>query len=240
MIARFLVAFALLALGLPAIAAPSDARIRTVPFSENAVITLTGHLGFQTMIEFNADERIENVSVGDSMGWQVTPNRRATLLFVKPVEARAATNMTVVTSLRRYVFELRAAEARGASDPAITYVLRFAYPAPPPPPPAAAPPPPPPPPKLSFSYSQKGSKKIAPTKVWDDGKYTYFDFPNTIEAPVISALSPDGREGLVNSRAEGGVVSVDAIAPGFVLRHGKERLTITNDAFGAARAGEAR
>jgi type IV secretion system protein VirB9 len=233
MIARFLVALALFTLSPAALAAPADARIRTIPYNENMVIPLIGHLGFQTMIEFNADERIENVSIGDSMGWQITPNRRATLLFVKPVEMRATTNMTVVTSLRRYVFELRAAEARGASDPAITYVLRFAYPAPLAPPPVAAPPPPPPapPPKLNFSYSQKGSKKIAPTKVWDDGKFTYFQFPDTIEAPVISALSADGREGLVNSRADGGLVSIDVIAPGFVLRHGKERLTVTNDAF---------
>jgi type IV secretion system protein VirB9 len=213
----------------------ADRRIRTLPYSENAVVALTGHLGYQMMIEFNDDERIENVSIGDSLAWQVTPNRRATLLFVKPIESGAATNMTVVTSLRRYVFELRAAEPRGPNDPAITYVLRFAYP--PPPPVVAKPPPPPPPPIVrNTAYSQKGSAKIAPREVWDDGRFTYFAFAELLEAPVIAAIGPDGREGLVNSRNDGATVIVDAIAPAFVLRHGKERLTITNDGLARPRS----
>jgi type IV secretion system protein VirB9 len=235
-----LLALALLACTMSTAAfAQSDAdrRIRTLPYNENAVVALTGHLGYQMMIEFKDDERIENVSIGDSLAWQVTPNRRATLLFVKPIEAGAATNMTVVTSLRRYVFELRAAEPRGPNDPAITYVLRFAYPAPPPAPVVVKPPPPPPPPIVrNTAYSQKGSAKIAPREVWDDGRFTYFAFAELLEAPVIAAVGPDGREGLVNSRNDGATVIVDAIAPAFVLRHGKERLTITNDALAGPRS----
>jgi type IV secretion system protein VirB9 len=218
-------------------AAPPDQRIRTIPYSDAAVIPLTGHMGFQITIEFDPSERIENVSIGDSLGWQVTPNRRGTLLFLKPVLARATTNMTVITSARRYVFDLRAAEARGPSDPAIVYVLRFRYPPPPepikPPPP---PQPPPPPVTLNSSYTPKGSSKIAPLRLFDDGRFTYFEFPASIEAPVITALSPDGREGLVNARIDGALIVIDQIAPGFVLRHGKEKLTLTNDAF-AQRGG---
>ena len=67
---------------------------------------LRGWFGYQLMLEFEPDERIENVSIGDALGWQVTPNRRANLLFLKPVDRTAATNMTVVTDKRRYAFDL--------------------------------------------------------------------------------------------------------------------------------------
>ena len=38
-----------------------------------------GKAGIQSTIEFADDERIENVAVGDSNAWQITPNRRASL-----------------------------------------------------------------------------------------------------------------------------------------------------------------
>jgi len=240
MISRLLALFLIAAAPGVAIAQPAstnvDKRIRTVPYSENAIVTLVGRLGFQTVIEFDPAERIENVSIGDSIGWQVTPNRRATLLFLKPVEA-SATNMTVVTTLRRYVFDLRVTESEKPTDGAAVYVLRFKYPPPPPEPVKATPPPPPPPPPpvLNTAYSQKGSAKIAPSRVWDDGRFTYFEFPERAEPPAVAAIGPDGREGLINFRFEGRVMVVDVVAPAFVLRHGKEKLTVVNDAAGSTR-----
>jgi type IV secretion system protein VirB9 len=223
-----------LAQAAPTPAAPSaatDKRIRTILYDENAIVRLTGRLGFQTVIEFDPNERIENVSIGDSVGWQVTPNRRATLLFLKPVEP-SATNMTVVTTTRRYVFDLKVADPDKPSEPSV-YVLRFRYPAPPETPKAAPPPPPPPPPPpiLNSRYSRKGSTKIAPTRIWDDGRLTYFEFADQIEPPAIAAIGPDGREGLVNTRTDGRVTIADVVAPAFVLRHGTEKLIVTNDAL---------
>jgi type IV secretion system protein VirB9 len=240
MISRLLALLLIAAAPGVAVAQPAstsvDKRIRTVPYSENAIVTLVGRLGFQTVIEFDPAERIENVSIGDSIGWQVTPNRRATLLFLKPVEA-SATNMTVVTTLRRYVFDLRVTESEKPTDGAAVYVLRFKYPPPPPEPVKATPPPPPPPPPpvLNTAYSQKGSAKIAPSRIWDDGRFTYFEFPDRAEPPAVAAIGPDGREGLINFRFEGRIMVVDVVAPAFVLRHGKEKLTVVNDAAGSTR-----
>ncbi|MGH6781007.1 MAG: TrbG/VirB9 family P-type conjugative transfer protein, partial [Sphingomonadaceae bacterium] len=62
--------------------------------------------GYHVTIEFGSDERIENVAVGDSGAWQVTANRRGDFLFVKPIQAGVTTNMTVVTDVRLYAFEL--------------------------------------------------------------------------------------------------------------------------------------
>jgi type IV secretion system protein VirB9 len=215
-------------------AAATDKRIKTVRYDPNGIVRLTGRLGYQTVIQFDPNERIENVSIGDSMGWQVTPNRRATLLFLKPVEP-SATNMTVVTTLRQYFFDLKVASEDKPTEPAV-YVLRFQYPAPPEPPKAAPPPPPPPPPPVAnTNYSRKGSMKIAPTRIWDDGRFTYFEFGDEMEPPAIASVGPDGREGLVNSRTDGRLIIVDVVASAFVLRHGAEKLTVTNDARAQAK-----
>ncbi len=57
--------------------------------------------GYQLAVEFGPDEQIENVAVGDSGAWQVTPNRRGDHLFVKPIQPGVSTNMTVVTNTPR-------------------------------------------------------------------------------------------------------------------------------------------
>ena len=66
----------------------ADNRIRTLAYDPEQIVRILGKPGIQSTIEFAADERIENVAVGDSSAWQITPNRRASLLFVKPL-ARA-------------------------------------------------------------------------------------------------------------------------------------------------------
>lgn len=225
---------ALFSLALTASAHAADSRIRTVPYDPGRVIALTGHLGYQMMIEFAEDERIEAVSVGDSLSWQVTPNRRATHLFVKPVEKASATNMTVITTQRAYAFELRAAEARGAADPAIVYVLRFDHPPKAAPP---APPPPPPPPKgpkaedIRRGYLVEGDARVRPIEVFDDGRATWFRFPAGQETPAIFTLGRGrGEEGLVNWRLEEGYLVVDQLADRFVLRLGNERAVVRREA----------
>ena len=68
-----------------------------VGYDPNEVVLLKASLGYQVLIEFAPDERIENVAIGDSLGWQITPNRKANLLFVKAMDQVPVTNMTVVT-----------------------------------------------------------------------------------------------------------------------------------------------
>ena len=106
-------AFALL--GCTSAVAASDTRIRTLSLrSRSRSSAFSASAGIQSTIEFAADERIENVAVGDSSAWQITPNRRASLLFVKPLTAHSRTNMTVVTDRRTYMFDLVAGEKTAA------------------------------------------------------------------------------------------------------------------------------
>jgi type IV secretion system protein VirB9 len=230
-----LAALAYAAIGTTALAADVphpgavDPRIRTVAYDPDQVVRLTGYFGIQTMLEFAADERIENVSIGDAMGWQVTPNKKANLLFLKPLDRTAATNMTVVTERRRYVFELVVAGPK-ASNRDLAYVVRFLVPTPVSV--AAAPPTPPARPEVrNGAYTVKGDAAIQPTRIFDDGAATYFAWPAQADLPAVFVVGADGVEGLANAAVRDGYLVVDQLAPRFVLRSGKASLTVTNGAF---------
>ena len=123
----------------------TDSRIKTLVFNPNEVFTVTTHYGYQSNIEFGPKEVIDTISLGDRIAWQITPAGRR--LFIRAQEENAHTNMTVVTNVRAYQFDLRssAADAVFGSEE-LTYVVRFFYPEdaaagltpPPPPTPIAA------------------------------------------------------------------------------------------------------
>jgi len=221
------------ALATPALAVtpqpgPGDPRIHVVAYDPSEVVELHGRLGFQLTVEFDPLERIENVALGDSLGWQVTPNRKANLLFIKPMSHRPATNMTVVTNLRRYNFRLSVRGGRGEGS--APYAVRFLYAEPavamvePPPPPA-------PPVERNRAYTYEGSAQTLPQRLFDDGEATYFTFREGDAYPAIFALDADGREAVVNTYMRQGYVVVDRIAPGFVLRRGADVTRVFNDGY---------
>ncbi|WP_309646684.1 TrbG/VirB9 family P-type conjugative transfer protein [Phenylobacterium sp.] len=205
-----------------------DPRIQTVEYDPDQVVVLRGALNYQLMLEFAPGERIENVSIGDSMGWQVTPNRKANLLFLKPIDRAAVTNMTVVTNQRRYAFDLRVAPATARG--VLPYVVRFAYPqvamaVPLPPEPDA------PPVIVNRSYAITGAAENAPVLVFDDGRMTYFEWPAQGAVPAIFAVGVDGAESLVNYGVRGRYIVVEQLAPRFALRNGKQVATVINNGF---------
>jgi type IV secretion system protein VirB9 len=104
----------------------TDSRIRTVRYSGNEVYQFIGHYGFQSAIEFEADEKIQTVSVGDSVAWLINPSGNR--LFLKPIEQNALTNMTVITDKRSYLFELHAEETKDIRDKNMVFSYRFIYP----------------------------------------------------------------------------------------------------------------
>jgi type IV secretion system protein VirB9 len=104
-----------------------DPRIQTIQYDPDQVVLLRGTMGYQFMLEFAPDEKIETVSIGDSLGWQVTPNRKADVLFIKPI-FHSATNLTVITAERRYAFELQVAPPKQRVP--VLYVARMIYPTP--------------------------------------------------------------------------------------------------------------
>lgn len=200
---------------------PVDPHIQSILYVPDEVVQLRGALGWQIMIEFGPDERIENVSIGDALAWQVTPNKKARNLFLKPLVKNAATNMTVVTDRRRYAFSLETTP-RLRTTP---WIVRFDYPVEvvetieePLPPPAAL---------LNFAYRRAGDPALLPTRVWDDGTMTYFEFAERQALPAIFANGPGKDEALVNSSTLGRVTIVQQTGSRFTLRSGKQVATVT-------------
>ncbi|MBC7519994.1 MAG: P-type conjugative transfer protein VirB9 [Sandarakinorhabdus sp.] len=211
---------------------PVDPRIRTIVYNPREVVTITGQLGYQMVVAFGDGERIENISIGDGQAWQVTPNRKADLLFLKPIDRLPSTNMTVVTNLRRYNFELISVPA--TTRRAQTYDIRFMYPneelaaaAKPVDVPASEAPPPE---GWNFAYSYTGAKTNVPARVFDDGKATFFQWVDGGEAPAVFVVGPDGKESLVNTATRGRYFVVEQVAAHFVLRNGTQVTQVFNDA----------
>ena len=241
---------ALLAIGagwwaLPAAAA--DSRIVTHRFNAEEVVAIHGRSGVQASIVLDEDEHIENVAIGDSTSWQVTPNKRANVLFVKPLSPRAQTNMTVISDRRTYLFDLVAGQR---ANP--LYVLRFTYPDAPK---AAAGPKPADasaqpvltetealaaagkvqdatidPARLNFAWAAKGKAALLPVRVYDDGQSTFLSWAAKAPIPAMQVRSDAGIEGPVNFAVRDDVVVIDGVPDLIVLRSGNDLATLKRNA----------
>ena len=234
-----------LALGTALATAPAlaDSRLVEREYQPAEVVRINGKLGVQATITFAEDEHIENVAVGDSNSWQITPNKRANLLFVKPLTGKARTNMTVITDRHRYYFDLVAAP--GLSP---VYVFSFTYPeeeekqraeAVP-----AVPAPltdaerlaagndsallPVDPAQLNFQWARKGERKLMPARIYDDGSATYISWAVGNPVPAILIKNELGEEGPVNFAVRGDVIVIDDVPGEIILRSGKASATLEN------------
>lgn len=217
----------------------AEARIRTVQYDEAAVVRLEACVNFQTMVTFGEGERIENVGLGDASQWQVAPNKRGDLLFLKPTSATAFSNMSVVTSRHRYNFELRTASSAACRRGDVVYDLRFAYK---PEPvdlaglknlaaPVKAEPELPVPEKRNAAYTYSGNKELVPLRVFDDGTSTYFLWADGVPAPAVYAVTSGNTESLINYSNKGDYLVADIVARAFTLRRGDQTAVLYNDAF---------
>ena len=232
MIRLVALALALLAMAQPVYA--QDRRLVELPYDEREVYQLTGRVKVQATIRFAEDESIENVAIGDSAAWQVTPNKRANLLFVKPLAPRAATNMTVVTSKRTYLFDLIASP--GARP---LYVMSFSYPEEIAPAPqladartteeqAAASDPYAvlDPAALNFAWSGSGEMALLPVRTFDDGDSVFLDWPAGRSVPAILTVDHEGVEGPVNYTVRGDMLIVDGVPGQLILRSGEDKAVL--------------
>ena len=226
-------ALALLSAAIAAVPAQArDARLTQRLYNADEVVRIDGRIGVQATVAFAEDEHIENVAVGDAESWQITPNQRANLLFVKPLAATARTNMTVVTDRHTYYFDL-------VANPRATpvYALKFTYPAEPKP--AASTPAaaltdaerealngdlsPVDPAQLNFAWSASGAAKLKPSRLYDDGQSTYAVWAADAPIPAILVVNEKGEEGPVNFSVRGDTIVIDGVPSRIVLRVGRDR-----------------
>ena len=110
---------ALLGASVLVLAAPvaaQDGRIRDLTYAPGAVYRIDGAFRTATQIVFSPDETIRHAAIGDSVAWEVAAE--GSVLFLKPRERHAPTNLLVVTDrggeIRHYAFELTAGGGSGA------------------------------------------------------------------------------------------------------------------------------
>ena len=78
-----------------------------------------------------------------------------------------------------------------------------------------------------------GAEDIAPSLVFDDGRFTYFKFPANREVPTLYYIAPSGDEARINFHMEGDLAVVQRMGRRFVLRLGQSVVGIWNEAFDA-------
>ena len=219
---------------------PQDPRIRTVVYSPRDVVKIEATYGYHTVVELAESEVISSLVIGDSVAWIAQQSESGNRIFLKPKEANAATNLTVITNLRTYSFALQAKRSKASSQ--MTWRLRFEYPEDgtleqerlalrrasfvnPDTPGSPA--------LWNFEYSYGGSESLRPAQLFDDGEFTYFRFEKGAELPAIFAVDEEKNESLVNSRISGEYLVVHRVGKQFSLRSGKVLTCIFNESFKA-------
>jgi len=190
-----------------------DPRLQTITYDAGQIVQLQGTPGYQTTILLSPGEQVQNVSVGDSIMWQVTVDRAGDHLFLKPTQAGAPTNMTVITNVRIYNFEL---VSLAFPTPEMAYVVQFDYP---PARPASA---------VSAEhlaaarrasrYRIGGDPVLRPSAVSDDGERTYVSWPADRPIPATFQIGDDGTERLANGGMRGDEFVIDGVTAKLVFR----------------------
>lgn len=216
---------------------PGDSRVRVVYYRTDRIYRLRGYAGYQIDVQFAPGEHFEGAGVGDAKG--VTIGSAANHMFIKPRAAHVATDLTVLTNRRTYLFDYTAAPGPPQrDDPDVIYALRFEYPR------ARADAR-----KLKASrvdadlavarhgqvrnddYWYCGAPSLKPIAAWDDGVETHFVFGARAELPAVYVRDADGSESLVNFDMHGADMVIQRIARRFVLRRGKLTGCIVNHGY---------
>jgi type IV secretion system protein VirB9 len=226
-----------------------DSRIKTIIYNPNEVIELTFHYGFQSFIELEEDEEIDVISLGESFPWKITPVGKR--LFIRPLQINTNTNMTIITSKRTYMFQLKSDSYEGRGDEELIYSVRFFYPS------AGS--------KvptingakyvdfvsinsdnkedqesvlnnfrrgtvLNFDYSMTGNNRnIKLKKAFDDGFSTYFEFEDKELVPAVYYVDVDGKENILKYFRDGPYIVVNTVRMQFSLRLTGDVLCIFNN-----------
>ena len=194
---------------------PHDNRVRLATYQEGQVYRLSVSLTHVTTVEFGTGESIRSIIAGDTEGFEIDGVPGGQAFAIKPVARGVHTNVTVYTNRRSYYFNVE--ETRSPTF----YVVQFRYPDDAVRPTRAiatqAP---------NYNYGASARTEFTPTRIWDDGTFTYFAFPRNAPMPAIFRYT-NGRERTVNTQApEDGLIRVSGVNRHWVLRLGEEVVCI--------------
>ncbi len=239
-----------------------DPHIGYFTYQSGNVFVVDVERGVATRIVLDPTEQILQAGTGfaadckkNGLAWCIHADRGTNEIWIKPRRGATYNNLEVQTTKRSYSFRFNVAPRKHASVEQVMYRVIFQYP-------ITVPPVPPrllgqgparaavlgrngasliktelnllPVPK-NTKYSMQaigGGKLIEPSMAFDDGRFTYFHFPNNESIPAPFVIGPDGQEQTANFHMEkGGWMVIHQIAPRFVLRMGKAVVGIWNDAY---------
>lgn len=216
-----------------------DNRVKTVIYHPDQVYEITTAFGVATTIAFSESEEVTGVSLGDPSVWQIVPIGNT--LNLKPIGLSPDTNLTVWTTHRLYLFNLKTVDPiiingqvqKENANKNLLYLLKFIYqeedylhekvnlntsaesfvPH-----------------CINEQYSMYGNKKIAPHFICDDGQFTYLQFSQYQERPAIFLVDEYGDEHALNTRQQDDFHVITRIGAQFTLRHGELVSSLFNEA----------
>jgi type IV secretion system protein VirB9 len=213
----------------------TDSRIKTFVYSENEVFRVVVHYGYQTSIEFAEGEEIQTISIGNNYAWQLTPVGRR--LFIRPLEDNILTNMTIITNMRTYQFEVQSRLMSYTVDEELVYVVRFFYPdnnldqikpvlkdvveadsIP-----VVKP--------YNFDYTLDGPVDVAPIRVFDDGINTFFKFPNKVKQPESISVRKGYDFAPMNIRKKNEYFIVNTVDSEFEIKVSGKKVLVYNESY---------
>ncbi|MDF3055156.1 MAG: virB9 2 [Gammaproteobacteria bacterium] len=210
----------------------SDKHVQIAVYDPNQVYRISTMQGYITAIQFGEDEKIISVNIGDSAAWLV--NVQNDVINLKPITDYPDTNMNVLTTRGTYQFFLTApppSKQEGPSKPhdRTAFLVRFHYndairshasggasgfkkPL-----------------VENWRYTAQGDITVVPVCVYDNGRFTFFDFGERQNIPAIFSVDPRGRESLINYHIQGKFVVVETTGKQFTLRYGDQVATVFNE-----------
>lgn len=226
----------------------SDRTVR-VQFSDQRATRVPAVVDNPVLVELAGGEEIEALVRGnpDQTTWEIV--KLGHRVFIRSMKGAEPIQLTAVTKSRAFIFDL--VPVPKSPDNYERRIARIVVDLPPPPKPAvSAPVPPPVQPSVAEPAASprpaarrnreytlqvvSESGDIRPREVFDDGRFTYFRFPNNLEIPVIYRSVPDSKEEwIVNSHREGDFIVMQAVSPLWTLRLAGTVLGVFNEAFDA-------
>lgn len=237
----------------------SDHRIRYVTYNSEQVVVLKVRPGVVTRVVLEADEKITVAGTGlsakcedEGAQWCIKAEKDANQIWIKPYPGAKFNNLELSSNKRDYSFRLEV-------DNNAFYRIVMQYPIQEKPMPphvrdalqgvqvaATGGVPEVPDSVVSEKVAQRmrntnflfqfgaGGEEIAPTLVFDDGRYTFFRFPKGREVPAVFAVAADGQEVRVNYHMEDDVIVAQRTARKFFLRIGESVVAVINEGWDPA------
>ena len=226
---------------------PYDKRIQSINHNPYDVVVVRAKVGYATLLQLEEGETVDVANpvneglvtgYGKAWGFSVRGNN----IFFKPTKPQPATNLLMVSNKkRRYSLDLKMADQNHPP----TFVLEFRYPrearkqqqvemlkqveaaavlrAGEARNPAGG--------DYNRNYWGRGKKSLAPTEIYDDGRFTYLRYDNAKDLPAVFRVKTDGTEAAVNSHVEGDTLVIHETADKFVLRLNRVVLGIENRGY---------